>query len=70
MQQQTLFAAEKKQHKKRRPFTGFEMWKMVCRYSGRDFSDIHTPREVKIFTTKGVYTLPAGSEKYYFEGVL
>ena len=66
--QTTLFEDKKK--KQRKPLTELDLLKMLCQYSGRDFSGVQTPLCLRVFTTEGVYTFPAGNERYCFEGVV
>ena len=58
------------QQTKRKPFKGFDLWKLLCRYSGRDFKESSTPLCIRVYTTEGVYTFPAGNENYCFEGAV
>ena len=48
--QQTMFDS-KKQHKK---FKGFDLWKLLCQYSGREFdAEKCTPVCMRIHTSDG-----------------
>lgn len=56
--------------KQRRPLTDFELLKLLCQYSGRDFGGVQTPICMRVYTTEGVYTFPSGNERYCFEGAM
>lgn len=49
--QQNLFADRKQQGRK---FKGFDLWKLLCQYSGRDFdAEKCTPVCMRIHTSDG-----------------
>ena len=64
--QTTLF--EEKRNKQRKALTAFDLLKLLCQYSGRDFGGVQTPVCMRVYTTDGVYTFPVGNENYCFEG--
>ena len=64
--QTTLF--DKNKRKQRNALTEFDLLKLLCQYSGRDFAGVQTPICMRVYTTEGVYTFPANNERYCFEG--
>lgn len=63
--QTTLFEDKKK--KQRNALTAFDLLKLLCKYSGREFDGVQIPVCMRVYTTDGVYTFPVGNERYCYE---
>lgn len=56
MENTSLF---EKQHKNE-CFTGIELLRLLCQYSGVQWDIKHMPKAMKLYTSKGIYTIQAG----------
>ena len=54
-------------NKQHRPFTAFELFKLLCRYTQCQWDVKHTPVAMRIYTRSGVYTFEADNPEHYFK---